>query len=284
MTPHRSLLFVPGHRAEMHVTALESGADAVVFDLEDSVPAAEKARARELVAGALERYSKERRGRLYVRISSPREGLLDDDIATIAPFSGIGLIVPKIDRAVELQMVFDRLPDRAHDLIVNVETPRALLTIQEISDTAGVGGLFLGGEDLTESLGMVRTAGSIELSVPRFLMVVASRAAGIAAYDTVCPEFRDLDVVRSDATTAASMGFDGKFAIHPAQIEPINQAFTPGENEIAEAQRIVEAFDAAVREGHGAVAVDGKMIDPPVAERARNLLARANRRQNVSGK
>ena len=95
---------------------------------------------------------------------------------------------------------------------------------------------------------------------------------------TICPEFRDHDIVYHDAWTASSMGFDGKFAIHPSQVEPIHRAFAPSDIDVAQARQIVDAYDQAVTGGNAAVAVDGKMIDPPVAERARALLSRAGRR------
>ena len=106
---------------------------------------------------------------------------------------------------------------------------------------------------------------------------MAARAAGVAAYDTICPEFRDADILATDCRNAAAMGYDGKFAIHPAQIPVIHAAFTPSEDDVERARRIVDAYEAAVARGEGAVAVDGQMVDPPVAERARQLINRAHR-------
>lgn len=274
----RTVLFVPGHRESMVAKAASRGADAIVFDFEDSVPIAEKAAARTTVAAALANHETGSGPQRYVRINAPSFGTLDDDLAVVRDHPDVGIVVPKVDRPAELEGVFDRIGRGERDVIINIETPRSIVRVEEFADTAGVGGLVLGGEDLTLLLGMRRTDSSEELTVPRFLLLAACRAAGIAAYDVVCPEFRNLDIVEQDARTAAAMGYDGKFAIHPAQIEPILRAFTPGEEELAQAQKIVDAYDEAVADGRGAVEVDGQMIDPPVAERARAIVNRARSR------
>jgi citrate lyase subunit beta/citryl-CoA lyase len=275
----RSLLFVPGHRDSMLAKASALGADAIVLDLEDSVPPNEKAAARERVGRTLAAWPDDGPS-VFVRINAPRMGHVQDDIAAVAARPEIGIVVPKVDRPVELSAVFDALAalgGRERGLIVNVETPRAVLHVEEFADAWGVDGIFLGGEDLTNALGARRTPESAELAWPRYLLLLAARAAGIAAYDSICPEFRDLDVLARDCRVAADTGFDGKFAIHPAQIPIIHAAFTPASDDIERAQRFVDAYDAAVTQGQGAVAVDGQMIDAPVAERARALLRRAER-------
>ncbi len=272
-TAPRTLLFIPGHRESMLAKAASSQADAVVFDLEDSVPLAEKENARQLVTKLLECW--QGGPQLYIRISPPRFEMLDPDMLVVGARDDVGVVVPKVDRPDELSGVFERIGNGNRDVIVTVETPRSLLQVEALADTPGVGGIFLGGEDFTQAMGMRRTVDGDELSVPRVLVLAAARAAGIAAYDTICPEFRDLDIVARDAATARAMGYDGKFAIHPAQVEPIAQAFTPSSEEIDQARRIVDAYDEAVKAGRGAIAVDGQMIDPPVAERARDVLNRA---------
>ncbi len=274
----RTLLFVPGHRESMVAKATSRNADAIVFDFEDSVPLAEKAAARRTVAGELAGRDDQSGPQLYIRINAPSFDMLDDDLAVVADHPNIGIIIPKVDRPAELAGVFDRIGQGERDVIINIETPRSILRAEAFADTPGVGGLVLGGEDLTLLLGMRRTDSSDELTIPRFMLLAACRAAGIAAYDVVCPEFRNLDIVEQDARTAAAMGYDGKFAIHPAQIDPILRAFTPNAEELAQAQGIVDAYDQAVAEGRGAVEVDGQMIDPPVAERARAIVNRARSR------
>lgn len=248
------------------------GADAVVFDLEDSVPPAEKEAARRLVGEALAAWHADSGVRCYVRVNPPRFRQVDLDMLVLGD-ADVGVIVPKVDRAIELAPVRDAGDGR--EIVVNVETPRALLRAEELAESQGVVGLFLGGEDLSASLGMRRTPEGRELDPARWQVLLAARAAGIAAWDTICPEFRDLDVLARDCAVAAAMGFDGKFAIHPAQLPVIHTAFTPSAEEVERAARVVATFDAAMAEGLGAVAVGGEMVDPPVAERARAILRRA---------
>ena len=272
---HRSLLFVPGHRESMLAKAPGLLADAIVFDLEDSVPPSEKEAARKGVSETLAGWPRD--GPVpYVRILPPAAGALAEDVRVILTHPRAGAIVPKVDWPDELTAVVETLGGE-REVIVNIETPRSVLHAEAFADTEGVTGLFLGGEDFTNALGARRTPEGTELAWPRYLVLLAARAAGIAAYDTICPEFRDLAVLAADCRTAADAGFDGKFAIHPAQVPIIHEAFTPSTEDVERAKRIVDAFDAATARGEGAVAVDGQMVDPPVAERARGLLIRANR-------
>lgn len=276
---YRSLLFVPGHRESMLAKASMLEADAIVFDLEDSVPANERPSARRLVRELLSSWAGT--ARPFVRINSPQTGDLADDAAVLDGVNA-GVVVPKVDRPAELLAIFDALGGRERETIVTLETPRSLLHAEAFADTFGVSGIFLGGEDLTNTLRSRRTPEGAELGWARNVTLVAARAAGIAAYDTICPEFRDLDVLERDCMVAASLGYDGKFAIHPAQIPVIHRAFAPTQAEIEHARQVVAAFDEAVAAGQGAVALDGQMIDPPVAERARALLARAGQSMSTA--
>jgi citrate lyase subunit beta/citryl-CoA lyase len=248
--------------------------DAVVFDLEDSVPAAEKDAAREGVRAALANWPEAGAPRAYVRVNPPRNRQIEADAGALADAPDIGIVVPKVDRSLEVEMLAEPLGLAHRDVIVTIETPRGLLHLEELADFPLVDGLCLGGEDLAFNLGMRRTPGGEEFDIPRFLLLAAARAAEIAAYDVICPEFRDLDVLERDARRAAALGMDGKFAIHPAQPPVIRAAFRPDDAELARARAAVDAYDAAVTRGEGAVAVDGQMIDPPVAERYRMLLQR----------
>lgn len=272
-SPPVALLFVPGHRERMVAKAAALEVDAIVFDLEDSVPVAEKDAARTVVRAALEHWPDDG-PRPYVRVNPPRERLAAEDSRVLAGLPGIGVVVAKIDRAIELDMLAAPLGLEGRDVIVTIETARAFFHLEEVADHVLVGGLCLGGEDLAFALGMQRTESAEEFTIPRFMLVAAARAGGIAAYDAICPEFRDLDVLRADALRGAAAGMDGKFAIHPAQGPVIRAAFRPSDEELERAHVIVEAYDDAVARGEGAVAVEGQMIDPPVAERFRTILRR----------
>jgi citrate lyase subunit beta/citryl-CoA lyase len=267
------LLFVPGHRERMVEKAAALEVDAVVFDLEDSVPPAQKPDARANVKRALAGWRADR-PLPFVRVNPPRAGLVAEDAPVIAGQPGVGVVIPKVDRSLEVESIGDALGLFERQVIVTVETPRAFFHLEELADHRLVDGLCLGGEDLAFGMGMRRTARATEFDVPRFLIVAAARAANIAAYDSICPDFRDLDVVRADAQRGADAGMDGKFAIHPAQAPVIQEIFFPSPEELEQARRIVAAFDEGVARGEGAVAVDGQMIDAPVAERLRAILRR----------
>lgn len=200
--------------------------------------------------------------------------MVPEDAAVLSEHATAGIVVAKVDRPVELEPVLRNPALKNRDTIVTIETPRSLLGALDFADHPGVTGLCLGGEDLAMNMGLERTVEASEFQVPRFMLVAAARAAQVWSLDVICPDFRDLSVVRREARAAKAMGFDGKFAIHPAQIEHIRAAFLPDEEEIAHARRVVDAYDEAVSDGRGAVAVDGQMIDPPVAERFRRILDR----------
>ena len=253
--------------------ALQIDVDAIVFDLEDSVPHAEKPLARSIVARALDTWP-ETHPEPYVRINAPNATTMEEDTRIVETRPAAGLVVPKIGDANDLASLRASLDLDSRDVIVTIETPRSLFHLEEIAEERQVNGLCLGGEDLAMSIGMQRTAHAGEFDIPRFLMTAAARSAGIAAYDAICPEFRDLDLVHRDAGRAARAGMDGKFAIHPAQVHPIRRAFAPDQADLDHARRVVSAYDDAVRSGRAAIAVDGQMIDPPVAERFRAMLQR----------
>jgi citrate lyase subunit beta / citryl-CoA lyase len=269
---YRSLLFIPGHRESMLAKAATMEADAVVFDLEDSVPPDLRETARALVRDLLLNWSGTPQP--LVRLNSPDAGVLAQDAAVVDGTTA-GVVIPKVSLPGELDAVFNAIGGREREVIVTLETPRALLRAEAFADTFGVDGMFVGGEDLTHAMRSRRTREGTELNWARNVTLVAARAAGIAAYDTICPEFRDLEILAADCAVSAALGYDGKFAIHPAQIPVIHRAFAPSASEIEYAKRIVEAFDEAVARGSTAIALDGQMIDPPVAERARALLERA---------
>lgn len=248
-------------------------ADAVVFDLEDSVAPATKPEARKLVRATLDSRSSDL-PQAFVRLNAPSSGMLTDDASVIADHPDVGIVITKVDRPAALERLRDIDALRDRTTIVTIETPRALLDALAIAEHPLVDGIALGGEDLALAVGMRRTSAGDELDYARLQVLLAARAAGIAAFDAICPEFRDGEIVRHDAERAARMGFDGKFAIHPGQLDAIHAAFRPSTEELKWAKRVVDAYDAALDDGQAAVQVDGQMIDPPIAERYRKLLAR----------
>ena len=277
----RSLLFVPGNRFNMLEKAAGFAPDAYIPDMEDSVPWEEKANARNVVASFLPRLA-ENGLPIIPRVNSLDTGLMEDDLEAVVGPSVYGVSVGKVDSAEDVERiskVVERLEAKAGlevghvKLVAWIETAAAIVNAYEIcAASPRVVGVAFGAEDFTNDMGIERTAGEAEVAYPRSVICVAARAAGVLALDTPYFVFRDAAGLRRNARVARGQGFRGKFAIHPSQIEVINEAFSPTSTEIEEARRVVAAFEEARREGKGSTSLDGKVIDVPVVRRAQGLL------------
>jgi citrate lyase subunit beta/citryl-CoA lyase len=270
----RSLLFVPGHRPAMVEKALSLGdLDVALLDLEDGVPAAEKENARGVVASALRR-SRPDRPRLFVRVS--RAGTVDHDrdLAALSARRPDGVLLSKVERPEEVADVVRAVPQLA--LIAGIESARGVLAAPAIAaaSPAYLLALLFGAEDFANDLGLPASLdpGAREMVHARSSLVLATAAAGIDAIDAVWPAVRDLDGLRRDAEAARRLGFRGKSVIHPSHVAIVNEVFSPSPDEVAWARRVVHAADAAEREGRGATALDGQLVDPPIVARARRTL------------
>ena len=280
----RSLLFVPGNRADMLTKAAGLSPDAFIPDMEDSVPAAEKLAARETVAEHLPRLAATGAA-VIPRVNDLAGGLIEDDLAAVVGPHIQGVSVGKIDSAEDIQKVSAMLDSLeasaglergAVGLIPWIETARGIVNAYEIcSASPRIMAAGFGAEDFTNDMEIERTDTDDEIAYPRTAVCIAARAARVPALDTPFFRFRDIDGLRRDALRARSMGFRGKFAIHPAQVQPISEAFAPTESELENARRVVEAFELAEREGRASTSLDGMVIDVPVVRRARALLKTA---------
>lgn len=266
----RSFLFAPANHPRRTEKALGLAADAVILDLEDAVPEAEKDVARQALAEAVKL---PRKTRLYIRINalSTRHGLAD--LAAL-PKGIDGVVIPKCESTMDVGQAAAHA--RGIDLMPTIETARGLQAAEEIAmASARVRRLAFGALDFALDLGLTPGRDEQEVAPYRAQLVMASRLAGCEPpIDSPSPDFRDLDALKSSCERARRMGFQGKLCIHPDQIAVVQATFAPTPEEIAEAERIIEAADAAERQGLGAAQVDGKMIDAPVVLRARRMLAR----------
>jgi citrate lyase subunit beta/citryl-CoA lyase len=286
--PLRTILFVPGNKARMLEKARTLPADAVMLDLEDGVPLGEKGAARAAVRQALEAgaYGPQ----VILRVNAFGTGLVETDLrgAFTGGVHAVCLSKAETAREVEgLAALLDGLeqehglPAGAVDILLMVETALGVLNAFEMGGVKMAGGnrrvhaLCLGGEDLAHNLGAIRTEEGLELAQARAHLVLAARAAGAQAIDTIYADLSDPDGLAAEARQAHQLGYSGKLVIHPAQIEPVRQAFAPTEEEVAQARRVVAAFEAAEARGDGVIALDGQMIDAPVVARAREVLASA---------
>jgi citrate lyase subunit beta/citryl-CoA lyase len=271
----RSVLFVPGVRPDRFASAVASGADAVVLDLEDSVDPAKKAEARKHIAETLPRLGSVGLVQRFVRINAAGSPWFFDDLDFVRGLSGVdGVVVPKAESPEQVAGVASSVG--GSHVIPLVETPRGILNAPAIA--AAVGGLrliFFGAEDFTAAIGIPRTVDGDELIHARAQVVLAATSVGADAIDAVFIDITSPDVLRKDAQRGHAMGFRGKMAIHPDQIPVINDVFTASPDEVVRARRIVDAFEEAMRRGDAVVRVDDRMIDAPVVNRARRVLATA---------
>jgi citrate lyase subunit beta/citryl-CoA lyase len=275
----RSLLFVPGDQTGRMEKALEAGADALILDLEDAVTPDRKKEARACVAKILSR--EPRPVLLFVRINPLGSGMADADLAAIIVGKPDGIVLPKSEGGrslIDLDQRLKALGDtRAAILPIATETPAAIFALGSYGDvTPRLCGLTWGAEDLPAAIGAATSReedGSYTppYEVARSLTLFGAHAASVPAIETVYPAFRDPDGLKAYAARGRRDGFSGMMAIHPAQVEVINDGFTPSNAEIEWARRIVELFDK--NPGIGTLSLDGKMVDAPHLRQAKLLLA-----------
>ncbi|MBV8398444.1 MAG: CoA ester lyase [Acetobacteraceae bacterium] len=279
----RSLLYVPVINPRFVEKAAGSGADAVILDLEDSVPPSEKDRARTLLANA-SREAARGGADIVVRVNRPWRLLVRDLEATI--IAGVAaLALPKVESAEHAQAIAEIVGELESErglapgsvrLLAMIETAAGFFRIEAIARShPRVVALTIGAEDLALSLGMLPEAEG--LFYPNQQAVFAARAAGILPLGFIgtVAEYKDLAAFRATVQRSRRLGFMGAACIHPSQIGILNEAFAPSGEEVRRAERMVAAYDAAIADGRGAVEFEGRMIDIPVVERARQTLERA---------
>ena len=280
----RSLLFVPGDRPDRVEKAFASGADALLLDLEDSVVLAAKDKARSAVAEVLRQ---SRPAPVFVRINPLGSGLAEADLEAVMAERPDGIVLPKAEGARSMTALDARLSEherrrgialgRTVVLPIATETPAAIFRLGEYAGPR-LAALTWGAEDLPAVVGAlsVREADgryTPPLEVVRALALFAAAAAGVPAIETIYPQFKDIDGLIAYAARGARDGFSGMLALHPAQVAPINAAFTPAPEDVARAKAVVDAFAASP--AAGVVVLDGHMLDAPHLAKARQVLSRS---------
>lgn len=281
MTILRSLLFVPGNAPRMLERALGLAPDAFIPDMEDSVPWDEKANAREVVASHLARLAETGKP-VIPRVNSLDSGLLAEDLAAVVCPHVYGVSVGKVDDVDILNAACALIADAESRaglesgsvrLVPWIESASAIVNAYEICRASDrIVAVALGAEDFTNDMEIERRDDDAELAYPRSVIAVAARAAGVLALDTPYFAFRDADGLRENSRLSCGVGFRGRFAIHPAQIETINEVYSPSADQIDRARREIEAFEEAASVGRGSTSLDGKVVDVPVVKRAQALL------------
>jgi len=276
----RSLLYVPVNVEKYVAKAHTRGADAIQLDLEDSVPVSEKANARKLVQEAAETVS-QAGADVVVRINQPLRMAVRDLEETVSPLVN-AITLTKVDSASHVRLLAEIVDELEAErgmtpghtrFITLVESADAFFRLEEIAKAhPRVAALGLGGEDFATSVGMVPDPDV--MLYPKQQSIIASRAAGIMPLGIIgtVADYGDIDGMRKIIRNSRRFGFEGASCIHPSIVPILNEEFRPSEAEVAEAQRMIQGFEAAVAEGRASLEIDGKMIDYPVVFRAQQLL------------
>eukprot|EP00743_Colponemidia_sp_Colp-15_P005970 GILK01006416.1.p1 GENE.GILK01006416.1~~GILK01006416.1.p1 ORF type:complete len:315 (+),score=48.10 GILK01006416.1:45-947(+) len=292
----RSALFVPGNQSRMLEKALGFSPDAVMPDMEDSVPPNEKHRAREVIAANLPLLAKKADWMIIPRVNGLDTGLLEDDLSSILNSSTARLVHGISIGKISCREDMDRLDDMLSSwesktsmkpntlkVIPWLETTKGVINAHSICQSKRIIAVAFGADDYAADFEIERTDSGEELAFARNMISVAAHASGVQALDTPHVNFKDPESLRRACATVKRMGYTGKFAIHPSQVEVINGSFSPSAHDIKRARQIVDAWEKAAQEGRGSTSLDGKMIDIPVLRRAQRVLAGANGTDRKSG-
>jgi citrate lyase subunit beta / citryl-CoA lyase len=276
----RSLLFTPGDRPEMLRKAPDSGADVIVFDLEDAVSPGRKDEAREAVRELLSDPGFDPDPEVCVRVNAA-VAEIERDLDALADADSLRLdsvMLPKATAAADVRELADELEGRGLGcpILALIENAAGTLAAPEIAGANATDALVFGAEDLSADLGATRTREGTEVLYARERVVLAAAARDCEAIDTLVTDFSDGEHLREDAAFSVQLGYDGKLAIHPAQVDPINDAFSPDPDEVEWAERVLEAEREAEEANRGVFEVDGEMIDAPLIAQAERILERAS--------
>lgn len=284
MHSRRALLYMPGDDRRKIEKATTLGVDSICMDMEDGVAANKKAEARSVIAQAMKEldFGKSER---CIRINSIGSGLEKRDLVAALATHPDSIVVPKIETAEQIKWVSGHIESYelssnlnigAIRLLIGVETAKGILNLKEIAESdKRLEAIIFGAEDYAASIGATRTKEGTEVLYARSAVVTTCAANDLQAIDMVYIDFRDLEGLRVEAEQGAGLGFSGKQIIHPNQVVPVQEAFTPSDEAIEYARRVVESFEVSQKEGKGAYALDGKMIDMPLLKNAQKVLDRA---------
>lgn len=281
----RTMLYLPANNPAMLQDAMIYGADSVLLDLEDSITLKEKSAARNLLKHALLNIDY---GDLEVtvRINPLSTGFGELDLEAIIPTKPDAIRVPKVDSAEDVKKTSEiisrielesGIEEGTVKLMPMIETAKGVQNAYEIASASPrVVALTIGGEDLTADIGINRSASGREIFTARNLIVLAAAAAEVDALDTVYSRVHDIEGLKKETQLIKELGFTGKAVIHPKQIAPVHEVFSPTAKEVEESQKIIRAAKEAEEKGLGVITVNGKMVDGPIITRAEKILERAN--------
>jgi len=284
MRARRALLYMPGDDLHKSRKATTLGVDCICMDMEDGVAFNRKSAARDTIVQALNTLDFGRSERL-ARINPVGSGMETDELNAVLPAHPDGIVIPKVENGDQIRWASTLIAgvERQYawsvgeiTLIAIVESALGIINLREIASAdPRLRGLIFGAEDLAGDIGAQRTAGAEEVFYARSALVTHAAAFNLQAIDLVHIDFRDTEGLILESKQGARMGYTGKQIIHPNQVNPVQEAFTPDDESIAKALHIMEAFAAHQQAGKGAFALDGKMIDAPIVKAAERIIARA---------
>jgi citrate lyase beta subunit len=285
MHSRRALLYMPGDDRRKIEKSTTLGVDCICMDMEDGVAMTRKTEARAIIAEALKELDFGASERC-IRINSVGSGLESYDLIAALAANPDTIVVPKVEFADQVKWVSDHIESYELSsnqkvgsvrLLVGVETAKGIMNLRKIAEAdRRLEAIIFGAEDYAASIGARRTKEATEVLYARQAVVTACVASDLQAIDMVYIDFHDLEGLRQEAEQGAGWGFSGKQVIHPNQVPVVQEAFTPSTEEIDYAKKVVDTFEASQREGRGAYALDGKMIDMPLLKNARKVLDRAH--------
>lgn len=283
----RSWMFVPGHRQRMIDKAMGLNTEAIMLDIEDGVAPSEKDTARKLIGEALGRARLPNSPTRFVRINAIGHERMDSDLEAVLRPGLDGLVLPKVETQEEVLTVEGIVTEREPGLgmeqgivgfLIAIESPKGLLNAAAIASCSSrVMGLMFGAEDFSREIGLplVREGEAQDLIYARSAIVIAAASAHVEVVDGVWVDLNNTDGLWGFARQSRRLGFSGMSLIHPSQIDPINSVFSPTQEEMDYAQKVVNAYDEAVARGDGSISFGGQLLDRPIVERARRTLALA---------
>jgi len=285
MHSRRALLYMPGDDRRKIEKSTTLGVDCICMDMEDGTAVSKKAEARAVISQAMKALDFGTSERC-IRINSIGSGFEKDDLASALATQPDAIVVPKIETAEQVRWVSEQIESYELSnkldigsirLLIGLETAKGILNLKEIAGAdKRLEAIIFGAEDYAASVGATRTKEGMEVLYARSAVIVACAANDLQAIDMVYIDFKDINGLRAEAQQGAGLGFSGKQIIHPNQVQVTQEAFTPSDDAIAYAKRVVESFEASQKEGKGAYALDGKMIDMPLLKNAQKVLDRAH--------
>ncbi|HSG15501.1 MAG TPA: CoA ester lyase [Anaerolineae bacterium] len=277
-------MFTPADSIRRMQKSTTVGADVIILDLEDGVAVSQKSEARQNVTEVLSEVDFGRVERM-IRINPPDSDLYTADLQAIVGTCVDGIVLPKVESAAQVRRLDDDLstsersgglPGASTRLFALIETAKGIMNLKEIAQASPrLAGLLFGAEDLAADLGASRSSAGWEVFFGRSSLVTAAAAYDLEAIDTVYVNYRNTAGLEEDASFAQQLGYTGKMAIHPGQVEILNSVFSPSAVEIARAEELVQAFQSHGAAGSGVFVIDDRMVDMPHVRAAERLLERA---------